>query len=244
MTLATAGYGTILEWNGDPVAEITNISGPTLSIDTIDASHYTSPQEFKEFIAGFGDGGEVTLECNLIPSDNPGQVTLIADAYAKMVRAVTITLGDPVMMDWSFDGLVTALDFNQPMDGKLSFTITIKISGVPTYGITLTADLGTLTGIEENAGAALTFTPAFLGTKYSYNIAVNTASDWIKLTPTLATSVTTITEDSDSLTQDVASGGTSGEIALKAALSITVVTLKVRTPGNIAKTYKLNVYRA
>jgi predicted secreted protein len=244
MTLATAAYGTILEWNGDPVAEITSMSGPSLTIDTIDATHYTSPQAFKEFIAGFGDAGELTLECNLIPSDDPGQITLIEDAYAKTVRPVTITLGNPVMMDWSFDGLVTKLDFAEPLDNKLSFSVTIKISGVPTYGITLTADLTTLTGIEENIGAALTFTPAFLGTKYSYNIAVNTASDWIQLVPTLATSITTITQDSDSLSQTVASGATSGTIALKVALSITVVTLKVRTPGNIAKTYTLHVYRA
>lgn len=243
MTLATAGYGTILEWNAQPIAEVTNISGPTLSIDTIDATHYTSPQEFKEFIAGFGDGGEISMECNLIPSDALGQIALITDAYAKTVRAVTIDVGDPVMVDWSFDGLITKLDFAQPMDNKLSFSITIKISGVPTMGVTATADLTTLTG-EDSALGALTFLPAFLGTKYSYNISVATGITYIKVTPTLLTSTTTITQDTDSFSQTVASAALSGTIALKAALSITVVTLKVRTPGNIAKTYTLHIYRA
>lgn len=241
--LSVAAMGMVFEWNGNPIAEISNIGGPSIKIDSLDVTTHDSLDFFRAFTAGLVDAGEVTIEGNFYPGDALGQVLFITEALARTTRPVTITGPAAAAFDWAFTGFVTAIDFTGPDEGILGFTATIKITGEPLLGVTLTADLTDLTGIDSALGA-LTFTPAFLGTKNDYNIAVVTAITWIKVTPTLATAITTITQDSDSNSQTVASAAQSGTIALKAALSITIVTLRVRTPGNVAQVYRLHVYRA
>jgi hypothetical protein len=244
MTLAKPGYGTVLNWDGVDIAEVSNISGPTLSIDTIDATHYTSPSQFKEFIAGFGDGGEITFECNFIGSDTLGQQAFITDAYAKSTKEVIITLSSPIVATWTFDGVVTGLDFAQPMDNKLSFTATIKVSGIPVLAVNTSLGLTTLTGIEENAGAALDFVPNFLNATYLYTILVNTASTWVKVTATQLTNPHTIKyRVNDGAWSTLASGVQSGEIAIGAANSFTEIELTTYEVGKIAKNYTLYIGR-
>jgi len=244
MTLAKPGYGTVLNWDGVDIAEVSNISGPTLSIDTIDATHYTSPSQFKEFIAGFGDGGEVTFECNFIGSDTLGQQAFIADAYAKSTKAVVITLSSPIVATWTFDGVVTGLDFAQPMDNKLSFTATIKVSGVPTLAVNTSLGLTTLTGIEENTGAALDFVPNFLNATYLYTILVNTASTWVKVTATQLTNPHTIKyRVNDGAWSTLTSGVQSGEIAIGAANSFTELEIEAYEVGKIPKFYTMYIGR-
>lgn len=240
-TQAIAAYGMTIQWNGELLAEVSNISGPGISFDTVPASHYTSPQHFKEFIAGFGDGGEVNLECSFIPGDTAGQVAFITDAFAKTVREVIITYPAAAGTIWTFDGLVTHLAFTQPMDNKLGFTATIKVSGVPELGITESTGATVMVGIEETGTAALDFVPDFDVALFTYGILVDTASTWIKLTVTAA-GVITVSVDGGSettLTTEVQSG----EIAIGAADSISKVLVKVKEATKAAKSYTLYVAR-
>jgi predicted secreted protein len=46
------------------IAEVNSISGPSLSRDTIDVTSLDSTSGYREFIGGFRDGGEVSLEMN------------------------------------------------------------------------------------------------------------------------------------------------------------------------------------
>ena len=69
MSDAFIGHGTLLQRGdgGDPetfttVAEVLNISGPSLSRDTIDVTTMDSPDEWIEFIAGLNDVGEITFD--------------------------------------------------------------------------------------------------------------------------------------------------------------------------------------
>ena len=245
MTLAKAGYGTVLNWDGEDIAEVSNISGPSLSIDTIDATHYTSPSQFKEFIAGFGDGGEITFECNFIGSDTLGQQAFITDAYAKSVKEVIITLSSPIIATWTFDGVVTGLDFAQPMDNKLSFTATIKVSGVPTLAVNTSLGLTTLTGIEETGTAALDLVPNFLNTIYAYATAlINTASTWVKVTPTQLTNPHTIQARINNGTwTTLTSGALSGGIAIGAANTLTELEIRCYEVGKLYKTYTIYIAR-
>ena len=72
-TNAAIGHGTLWKrGNGASpteafatVAEVTAISGPGISRDTIDATHMESPDRFREFVGGLRDGGEVTVTLNL-----------------------------------------------------------------------------------------------------------------------------------------------------------------------------------
>lgn len=240
-TSALGAFGAVLTWNSQPIAEIINISGPKITIETKDVTSHSSPSSFKEFIPGLADGGEVSIEGNFIPGDTNGQIAFINDAVARMARTAVITLPTAAATSWTFTGIITSLEFTAPHDDKLGFSATIKITGVPVKGVTASAGMSALTGIEENAGAALTFLPAFAIGTFIYTTTVNTNSDWVKLTPTAAAHTITITVGgADSV---VASGAQSGELALGAAGTVTTITIKVQESDHVAKTYTLHVSR-
>ena len=242
VTSAVAGFGTLIQWNTVNLAEISAISGPSMKVDTIDVTHYASPDKFREYVVGLIDGGEVTIEGNFITGDTLGQVAFTTDFYALTKREVIITGPTAAAFTLTFDALITAFEPDYAMDGRLGFTATLKVSSKPVLAITASGDLTTLTGIEENAGAALTFLPAFAAAKKTYNVSVNTASTWVKFTPTLAGATITIYDGTT--TQSVASGAQSGTCTLGAALSITTMLLTVKETGKVGNTYTVHVYRA
>jgi hypothetical protein len=76
MTEYTA-YGTILAYGNSEtpseefteLAQVKDISGPSMSRDTIDVTNHQSPSGFAEFLAGLADGGEVTFTIEYDPED-------------------------------------------------------------------------------------------------------------------------------------------------------------------------------
>ena len=241
MTDAIAAYGTTLKWHDVALAELTNISGPGISIDTREVTHYGSDNAFKEFISTFGDGGEVGIEGNFIPGDTAGQYAFIVDAFAKTPREVIITLPTAAATTWTFTGLVTSLEFTQPREEQLGFSATIKISGVPDLAISASTGMSALTGIEDALEAALVFVPTFAIGTFTYTVTVDTASDWVTLTPTADTHTITITCGTQ--IQTVTSTYESTSIILGLAGTTTTITVKVQQSGKVAKTYTLYISR-
>ena len=185
MTDAIAAYGSELRWNGALIAEVTNIGGPSLTFDQIDCTHYQSPSHFKEFITGFGDGGEVTMECTLVAGDTLGQRVFLAAAQDKTVGTVTLNLGDPIVAVWTFEGVVIRLDFTQPMDNRLQFTATIKVSGVPALAFEMSTGLSALV-IDTATLIPALLTPVFANGTYLYTCPVAAANTTIDATATAA----------------------------------------------------------
>ncbi len=239
-TSAIAAFGAVLKRNGNTIAELYNIGGLQVSRDMIEATSHASSDTYKEFIPGLKDGGEVPIEGNFIPSDTNGQIGLLTDYEAGTLQSFVITGPTAGAFTWTFSAYVTKFKTGDlTPDGKTTFTATLRVSGKPTLAVTISDDLTNLTGVEENGGAALTFTPTFDGSVYVYNITINTASTYIKLTPTL--SGATITIRTATASQTVASGAESGTIAVTDG-EITDVYLDVKETGKVAKTYTLHVY--
>ena len=72
---ALAGVGTLFKrGNGlspedfTEFAEVVNIKGPTMTKEFTEVTHLGSIGGYKEFIAGFREGGEITLTCNYTPA--------------------------------------------------------------------------------------------------------------------------------------------------------------------------------
>lgn len=122
-------FGSKFKIDGSEVANLTNISGPGTSRDTVDVSSTDMGNKFRKFKGGLIDGGEFTVEGNL--------TTFAAsnDFYSKLED------DDPVSMEvifpsgakWSFDGIVTSFNTEAPFEDKLSFDATIKVDGKPTF---------------------------------------------------------------------------------------------------------------
>jgi predicted secreted protein len=138
-TSARIGYSTLFKsGNGaspevfTTLAEVTNITPPSMARDTIDATHEESPGAWREFIAGLKDGGEVSLDLNFVPGGSAAlALTTEMDAdgsSASKNRQIIFPDGSYFL----FAGILTAFEPDTPIDDKMSASATFKVSGKPT----------------------------------------------------------------------------------------------------------------
>ena len=102
------------------IAEVNSIGGPDMSRDTIDVTSLDSTGGYREFIAGFRDGGEVTLD---------SYDDLKLDFESDDTVNYQIVLPDTNNTTFDFAALVSSLGAAVPMDDKVAATATFKISG-------------------------------------------------------------------------------------------------------------------
>lgn len=113
------------------VAGLTSIAGLELTADTIDVTTLSSTGGYREFIAGFKDAGEVSVE-GYLELDN-GQKQLHTLFESGATEAFTIEF--PNGAKWEFDGVVTGFSTSASLEDPLAFSATIKVSGQPTLTI-------------------------------------------------------------------------------------------------------------
>lgn len=136
MSNAIAGVGTSFQRESDTssgvyvaIAEVMNVNGPTQSRDTIDVTNLDSANGYREFIAGFRDGGEVVLAMNFTVN---GYEELHNDFANDSPINYQIVLPDAGEYTLGFAGLVTALPLTIPTDTQITVDVTIKITGAVT----------------------------------------------------------------------------------------------------------------
>lgn len=235
-TAAKSAFGTTLSRAGSAVAELTNIGGIELSLETIDVTNHDSANNVREFIGSLIDAGEISIEGNFIPGDTNGQIGLKEDLVARTLQAFVITFPSAVATTWTFNGLVTSFKAaDAPIDDKLQFSATIKVSGLPVLGITASAGLTTPFFAISNSAVIL---PAAAGNVYDYVATVLTGVTSVTVTPTATAGVITVNGSV------VATGVASSAITLGAAGSVTTITIVVTETGKQPKTYMIRVARA
>lgn len=134
-TSATPGIGVQLkDGSATLIAELTSITGPGMTLPTVDVTHMTST--FRETIsAGFVDYGEVAIEGNLLPADGTHDASsgLFFDLVNETVQAYTLQMTDSGTTTAAFSALVTAFSTGAAIEGKLSFSATLKITTAVTW---------------------------------------------------------------------------------------------------------------
>jgi predicted secreted protein len=133
---AKIGHGALFRIENDnspasftTIGEITSITMPSISRDAIDATHSESPNQWREFIAGLKDGGEVSAELNMVPG-SAGTTLLMAQLTRSEPTACRIIF--PANdYQWSFDAIMTGFESEAPVDDKMTATVTFKITGQP-----------------------------------------------------------------------------------------------------------------
>jgi len=117
------------------VAQLTSISGLELSADTIDVTTLDSDGGYREFIGGFKDGGEVSIEGIFDPTTGKGQKELYDLFESGDVEDFVIEFPTNIGASWQFKGVVTGISTSASLEDPLSFSATIKVSGKPTLTI-------------------------------------------------------------------------------------------------------------
>jgi len=123
---AISGVGTITKRGTQTIAEINSISGPNLSRGTIDVTSLDSTGGYREFIASFRDGGEVTLNCNWTLAEYS---EWLEDFSVESLVAYTIQLNNTQDTIIGFNALCTSVGMAIPLDDKVTNDVTLKISG-------------------------------------------------------------------------------------------------------------------
>lgn len=131
--MATAGKGCyLLRWSGSDwaeVAEVNSINGPTATRDTIETTHLRSAGNYRQFIASWKDGGEMTFQCNFTRDTYE---ELKADFESDNLNDWQLVISDAAATTFSFEALLTGLPIDVPFDDKITVDVTLKISGAVT----------------------------------------------------------------------------------------------------------------
>lgn len=130
---AFSGVGTVLSKKVGAaytaLAEVNDFAGPNLTRKTIDVTSLDTTGGYMEFVAGFRDGGEITMNMNFTKASYG---LLKDDLESDTKQDYRIILPDASATQFDFQGLVTALGMAVPHDDKVTADATIKISGVVT----------------------------------------------------------------------------------------------------------------
>ena len=138
---ALAARGTTLKMGdgGDPevftpIAKVVNISGPSLALDTEDATDHDSPGGWEEVVATILRTGEVTFTIHYLPaSATHGDATgLVRKMRDRTKTNFQLVFPDAAPTQWDFAAFVTGFEPQAPHEGKLVADVTMKPSGQPT----------------------------------------------------------------------------------------------------------------
>ena len=139
--MGIAAFGTLLKSGdgGSPesfttIAEVTEIGGPDLSLDTVDGTHHGSTGGWEEVIPTILRSGTVPFTIQYDPTDatHDASTGLIADMVNKTLRNYELVLPDDSSTTWSFSAYVVGFTPGAPHDDKLTAECEVKITGEPT----------------------------------------------------------------------------------------------------------------
>lgn len=112
------------------IAHLTSIGEIGIESEEIDVTDLDSPEDFKEYIAGTKDAGEVSLAGNIHEETIVEKMLSLANSRSVESWKVTYPSG----ATWTFSGFIKSFkDGEKTSDGIASFTATIRVSGAPTY---------------------------------------------------------------------------------------------------------------
>ncbi len=137
---AISSFGTRLQMgdgaspeNFTTIAEVKDISGPALALDTEEVTAHDSPGGWEEHIGTILRSGEVSFDINYIPTQathNPS-TGLIRDMVQRTLRNFRMIFPNAGNTTWSFSAFVTGVGPSAPVAGVLTASVTLRITGQP-----------------------------------------------------------------------------------------------------------------
>ena|SRR3990167_3011197 len=138
---AVAAFGTLLKL-GDgggsevftTIAEVKDITGPSLTGNPIDVTSHDSPSAVMEFIAGLKDGGTITFTVNFLSSNATQSYAagLLKDWWNRTKRNFQLVFPYASPITWTIPALVTQFTPSEPVAGALTASVSLKVAGAPT----------------------------------------------------------------------------------------------------------------
>lgn len=138
------GFGTLFQrattispgTTYETIANVTNISGPERTRETIDVTAHDSPDGWMEFIGGLKNGGEVSLDINYDPAEATHDLDDDFDDAEPRNYRIVILPDTEDEYTWQLKGILTTLGDEFPYDDRQQRSMTIKVTGKPTLTAT------------------------------------------------------------------------------------------------------------
>jgi len=115
------------------VAQVSNITGPGMTLDTTDVTTHDSTNAFEEVVGTLLRSGEVSVDIVYDPAEDTHDATAGNGLLSRIAGRVTadwsITFPDAASTVWNFDGYVSGFEPGMPVDGALTASVTIKLTG-------------------------------------------------------------------------------------------------------------------
>jgi predicted secreted protein len=140
MSVST-GIGTTLGWLSTLpatytlIAEVRNVGGPGFTRDSVERTHLGSTGGYREFFPGLRDGGEIEFELNLDfeQASHSPSTGLFSTYEDDTIHTFQLTFPDGTICE--FDGFITDFEFDIPLDDLITSSVTLKITGAPTWTV-------------------------------------------------------------------------------------------------------------
>ena len=122
---ATGGSGSYT-----PISGVIDASPPAATVDVVESTNHGNTDGFKTYIAGLADGGEfdVVIEWINTAAINATLHSLMTGRVAKNHR---LTFSSGAKMTASC--IITSIAHSSPIDDRVTKTVTLKVSGAPTW---------------------------------------------------------------------------------------------------------------
>lgn len=130
-----AAFGTLFKRSGTTIANVSNISGPGLSLDTEDVTSHDSTGGWEEVVATILRSGEVTVDLVYDPNAATHKYAaggLLHDLAQRTAVTYSIVFSSTPAVTWEFSAFVTGFEPSAAVDGALTASVTLKLTGQPT----------------------------------------------------------------------------------------------------------------
>jgi hypothetical protein len=115
------------------VAQVENIGGPAVTLDTTDVTTHDSALGWEEIMGTILRSGEVKLDLVYDPNGASQKFSAngLGDRYQNKIPT-RCQLVFPGPYTWTFNGYITGFDPSAPTEDALTATVTVKITDAPT----------------------------------------------------------------------------------------------------------------
>ena len=118
------GTGTTVSIGGSALAEVLDITPPGMSRESIQSSHMGTLVAHTFSPSKLYDGGEADFELAFEPN--------WAVPISAAAQSVVITFPDSGSSTWTFDAFVTGYEPTDPLEDRMTATLTLKVTGAVT----------------------------------------------------------------------------------------------------------------
>jgi len=130
-----AAFGVHLLRGAVEVANVKSISGPGLSLDVEDVTSHDSTEAWEEVVATILRTGEISVDIVYDPNNATHKNAvggLLYDLTIRTSTAYSIVFATTPAVTWSFTAFVVGFEPDAPVEGGLTASVSLKITGKPT----------------------------------------------------------------------------------------------------------------